>query len=507
MNNTRRNWKKYFTTLALSASLAVGTMGFSIAAFGATVNTDGVNIRSEASTDSGIIGSLYAGDVVEIVETTTAEDGTTWYLVRLSNGNTGYVRSDFVDDDGTTIEVEEAESSQEQGDDVSEEQLTEETEQAEQDTETVAVLVEETVESEESSSVEDQQVETESDTTDPSKDPNTNYSLEYVTNPDGSGQWYVLNVDSGEREAIGTESQSQGQSVVGVSSGWRVAAILFGLLLIAAIAFILFLIRSINEGRNKGRRRTAVQARRSAAVKKQSEGSLADDDRFEDTEDVEENDDVGITDEEVSEQEESDSDEEYDFEEIDDFEEVDDNEDSDEFSDSEDEEYYDDLEEDTGKRRGGFLGIVRKILRSDEEEDLEEFEEDDEDFEEAQSESEENFEEYEELDDYEFGEDFDEDAEYPEDIDLLPRKTPVQKVADSVSDSDEEVPVDEEPVSEDAQARLSMDKVMRNMKAEAEEGLVSDDIDFEEIDDEDLDDAFFDDDDDMEYSFLNKKRK
>jgi len=56
------------------------------------VNSDGVNVRSAASTDSEILASVDAGTVVTV---NGFEDG--WYDVTCEYGTEGYIRSDFLD--------------------------------------------------------------------------------------------------------------------------------------------------------------------------------------------------------------------------------------------------------------------------------------------------------------------------------------------------------------------------------------------------------------------------
>ena len=85
--------------------------------------------------------------------------------------------------------------------------------------------------------------------------------------------------------------------------------------------------------------------------------------------------------------------------------------------------------------------------------------------------------------------------EYPEDIDLLPRE-----------DEDDGDYLDEEEFSDDSteeteneRGRLSMQRVMKNVSYKEEEA------DFSQ--DDDLSDSLFDDDDDMEYSFISNRKK
>ena len=56
------------------------------------VNSDGVNVRSGASTDSGVLASVDEGTVVTV---TAFQDG--WYAVTCQYGTEGYIRSDYLD--------------------------------------------------------------------------------------------------------------------------------------------------------------------------------------------------------------------------------------------------------------------------------------------------------------------------------------------------------------------------------------------------------------------------
>ena len=56
------------------------------------VNSDGVNVRSGASTDSGVLATVDDGAVVTV---TAFQDG--WYAVTCQYGTEGYIRSDYLD--------------------------------------------------------------------------------------------------------------------------------------------------------------------------------------------------------------------------------------------------------------------------------------------------------------------------------------------------------------------------------------------------------------------------
>ena len=99
-----------------------------------------------------------------------------------------------------------------------------------------------------------------------------------------------------------------------------------------------------------------------------------------------------------------------------------------------------------------------------------------------------------ESDDHEF----DEFKEYPEDIDLLPREEADD--SDYLEDDDYS---DEDAGQDDGErGRLSMQRVMKNVSYKEEESDF-----YREGDPNDLSDSLFEDDDDMEYSFISSRKK
>ncbi|MGL5329500.1 MAG: SH3 domain-containing protein [Peptostreptococcaceae bacterium] len=56
------------------------------------VNTSALNVRSGAGTNHSIIGKLYKGDKVDILESSGG-----WYKIKLSNGKTGWSSSQYID--------------------------------------------------------------------------------------------------------------------------------------------------------------------------------------------------------------------------------------------------------------------------------------------------------------------------------------------------------------------------------------------------------------------------
>jgi uncharacterized protein YgiM (DUF1202 family) len=55
-----------------------------------------INIRSRASTAADVQSTGYAGDPVQISNSTQGDDGLTWYEVRLDSGTQGWVRGDLI---------------------------------------------------------------------------------------------------------------------------------------------------------------------------------------------------------------------------------------------------------------------------------------------------------------------------------------------------------------------------------------------------------------------------
>ena len=172
---------------------------------------------------------------------------------------------------------------------------------------------------------------------------------------------------------------------------------------------------------------------------------------------------------EDSEDEDGDYDEDYDDEDYED-------------EDYEDEDYEDDDEDDEERssrsknaKKGGLFGFLSKIFGSSSKGD----EDDGDDFDDEEDEKPVR--------------EFDEFKEYPEDIDLLPRDDYDDK--EYLEEDDEADSYEEE--SGAARDRLTMQKVMKNVDYREVEADFSDD---------DMD-GLFDDDDDMEYSFISNTHR
>ena len=84
--------KNLFMSIAVtSAVLAINSSEASAAQIG-VVNTSALNVRSGAGTNHSIIGKLYKGDKVDILDSSND-----WYKVKLSNGKIGWASSQYID--------------------------------------------------------------------------------------------------------------------------------------------------------------------------------------------------------------------------------------------------------------------------------------------------------------------------------------------------------------------------------------------------------------------------
>ncbi|MDQ3541621.1 MAG: sortase [Chloroflexota bacterium] len=63
----------------------------------ATINDNGVNLRSEASTAGEVVMTLSQGDVVTVLGDSQEADGFVWWPVRLDDGTEGWVVDDYID--------------------------------------------------------------------------------------------------------------------------------------------------------------------------------------------------------------------------------------------------------------------------------------------------------------------------------------------------------------------------------------------------------------------------
>ena len=443
-----------------------------------TVTGSDVMIRNSAEEKNGeknnIIGSLNLGDKVTVKSKTTDASGQEWYLVELPNGNTGYVKAQWVDVDGASVETQ-AQEEQKQEEQKPEEQKPEADEQkAEEDTAvpegapdeepvettgiedwTVEDAGNETVEADDNTEASDdgeqaQAPDTEEDQKtpevdngdayDPFTDPNAQYSINYVTEKDGTGNWYIFNYDTNKRIRLGdlkelSDAQATAQKNASSTGIWRTIACILLILVIALLIFLYLIIKRNSPGGGAPSRRSRRQRR---TVEEEED---EDDDFYYTGEDSDVTGETGeavisgaalkqeaedeearevsskrakkasgkAVKEDVPDPEEEDDAEDYDpDEEEDEAEEIDDDPDEELYDDydedlMEDEDGEYDDEEDQSSGGGGFLGFFKNIFSRDgldddyDEEDDEieddDFEEDDIDFEEEAEEEEEPIEE------------------------------------------------------------------------------------------------------------------
>ena len=330
-------WTSYFkkavTFAAVIAVIAVSSLGTHITAFAATAATDSVMIRNNASTDSGIIGSLNEGDEVEILDVIQSGDGYLWYYIELENGNHGYVRSDLINASDKeladfNVEKEPEEKPEEEPAQEPEEKPEEKPEEGDNSGQQEAPAS--TSESEIIADASgDETAEPDAEGYDASRDPNAKFSVRFETDADGSGSWYVFNEDNGSRVRI-SDMQTQ-ESAAAASSArgsgiWKILAIIFGILAIAFAAFSVFLIKSIRSARPSRPRRVV-----DAAIEDEEEDEGEEEEFF-----FEDDDDIS----DDGEDDESDHDEDIDS--ADDDEDVDDAGDDEEGDDSVNDEDVDD---------------------------------------------------------------------------------------------------------------------------------------------------------------------
>ena len=605
MSKWSRKFGKILTAAGVSAFIAVSSLTVPIEASAARAVTDDIMIRNDASREAGAIGSLQEGEEVTILDAVQSADGYVWYYIQLENGNTGYVRSDLIE--ASDEELAAINSGQPENEETQEAEPEEEAEEPEQEPQEEPPAQDQSTQEAAAAATQTAPAQTPDGEYDATKDPNANFSVSYDTDESGNGEWYVHNDDNGSKWKV-SDIQGQGGTAAqtgGVAGIWRTLAILFGIIAVALAAFVLFLLKSIRDGRSKTTRGRALEA---AASGYDDDGDDSDDEYYFDDdvevsedEDSEEEDSAdektseseeageqkdsadlsekesggkpvntpdstitmdvssepeiteipteeieaaiaattaqyekNISDEgdnadaapvRAAEEEKSDlksapkpvtsgtdedsepespekeaeqeeeapeeedySDEDYEDEDSDEYEDSDDDYEDDGY---EDEDYEDDEieEEDAddakGSRprsssKGGFFGFLKKMFGTDSSEDAEDEGEDFDDYDDEPEEHE-----------------FDEFKEYPEDIDLLPREEEPEEEEDP-DDEDGDFSDQGTDTAGSERGRLSMQRVMKNVSYKEEEADFSDG--------DDLSDSLFEDDDDMEYSFISNTR-
>ncbi len=209
----RRN-KARILAAVLVLAMVLGMIGSSFASHAATatVGGTGVRIRASASTSSEVIGSANTGDTFEVGDPVTASDGAKWYRVTLSNGQSGYIRSDL-------LSVQEDPAPAQQPVQTPVQQPTEQPTQSTEPAEPAAPA--QTVE-------------------------NEKYQLVNVPTDSGADQWYVYDYEDGLR--IKVEDLSQYDTIRANAEKYQKSAgryktmmIIFAILAVLALAALVYL--------------------------------------------------------------------------------------------------------------------------------------------------------------------------------------------------------------------------------------------------------------------------
>lgn len=207
---------------AAAMSVAVAFSASSLAAFAATgtVNDDSVNVRSDASTSSSIVGTASNGDELEVGDSKEDDSGNTWYQVTLSDGSTGYIRNDFI-----TVTEDEAPS------EADSEQNTEETPQTDSTSDTAAGTTE-----------------------------TGDYQVVQAPDDDNNMVYYLYNNAAGERmkisdiEALQTRVSDAETAAANAGNKYRIILIALAVLLILALVGCVTLGLRLKDAMTNGRR-------------------------------------------------------------------------------------------------------------------------------------------------------------------------------------------------------------------------------------------------------------
>lgn len=328
MGNRKQGRRGTGKVTALIVALTAALM-LAVPAAAATVTASDVMIRNSGQEkDDNIIGVLNKGDTVKVLSKSVDASGIEWYYVELPNKNTGYVKSQWIDNNGAEVETVEAPVQEEQTQ--TEENKEEETPQedvqeseesagedeaesegiddwTEEDADKLAgtpvtevgddaAVQEEELEEkqEENTGIEDSQSALSGqdvNSYNPYTDPNAQYRLNFVTEKDGTGSWYVYNYDTDKRISLDdldkmSRLQDQAQKSAASAGFWRTAACIFLVILIGVLIFLFVVLR-----RNKrtpsarsGRSRRRNEERRDSAERE----TRSYDDRMSDSDEDEE---------------------------------------------------------------------------------------------------------------------------------------------------------------------------------------------------------------------------
>lgn len=201
-------------TAVLAASLALPGM----AAFAATVTVTAsdVNVRSDASTTSDIVGTAASGESYNVGEEKQDADGNTWYQITLSDGSVGYIRNDFVS--------------------VTEDAAASATDSASASTTEAA------------------------ESTDTSSTDTGDYSIQNAPDENGDYYYYLYDNAAGKRmkisdiEALQTQVTDLQSQVASAGSRYRVLIIILAVLLVAAVGAAIAMFVRLRDALTNGRK-------------------------------------------------------------------------------------------------------------------------------------------------------------------------------------------------------------------------------------------------------------
>ena len=283
MKNTRLGRR---SAVRLAAAAVAITAAFILAvmpAAAATINATDVTIRNTAEDKpdfSNSIGVLQQGDKVEVISKTTDSAGNEWYYVELENGNKGYVKAQWVDNGDADVAEEESAGQEEDtqeagGEDAGGQEETggqdaggeEETaaddawtQDDEDQTAGTPASGDETATSvsdeDEASDSQDAPDVDNGQEYDPYTDPNAQYGINFATEDDGTGHWYIYNYDTDKRIRIDdlgrlSDAEAAAQKSTAAAGRWRAIACILIVTQILTIILLLVLIRSLSSALKK----------------------------------------------------------------------------------------------------------------------------------------------------------------------------------------------------------------------------------------------------------------
>ena len=91
-----RSEKRETAVDSASSGKAAGSQKDQITSFRAKATQAAVNVRQEANTSSGKVGQIKRGEILTVLSQVINSADECWYMVRLSDGTSGYIRSDLL---------------------------------------------------------------------------------------------------------------------------------------------------------------------------------------------------------------------------------------------------------------------------------------------------------------------------------------------------------------------------------------------------------------------------